>query len=939
MIQVLFSVLLLCGLSEARIWRGLDPDSIPLWSDSVSAYSLSEDQGSPVDSSEIEASGYKSIRIVTGDQGTEIHQEMRLGIQGEAAPGWFVEARLVDEGLQAGEMRVTTLQQVDEMFLRIQHGAGALTVGNLRYQQDSLALFGTDHQTLGAMAQYRGGTAGGQWAFGQDPVQRKVSVFPGRDGQRKGYLIDTEGGRFVAVVPGSERVYWNGTRLQSGKDYTLEPMGGVLDFLAILPSSRDQIRVEYELYGDSYSQGFLGTDAYWRFGRLRLEWAGVGEWADLDEVRRRMRDTVDQDSLAVPLESPQDLRLVGLRLRLDMGWYGFTSVEGAYSRFDSNSLQRGIPVYTGSALRWRLASTEEWVSLRKGLQWDYLGNFRTDLFTTQNHRGSANDWDSYELRENWELDSLDSTSGRRMHQQLRVGMSPDGTWRPWLGGGLRGGGESFESRRVESGLDHSTRVWISQMRLALIEAQQEGQKRKVQGEMQVENREGLIRPYGSGYSGWRKLALDSTPRFEVLDLRSASGIRYGRESLGWNGSLEVSGEELRRRDVDSPWKDSLNHIQSTHRFQAENERGGVQSLLQWKRVWDGALGAGDFWISEQQGHWNYLEQDGKVLHRLGLTREHPLVPDYQRVAAGTGDVAYDSLLQEYVEGVDRGDYIRDGWVREDSLPVVEQGDVALQLEEWIATGPLFRIRHGILRDLRIGFRGDWSRKDTGQIHYLPPFRWSDMQGALEGVSLQEGLLRWNEIEQRASLELRSGRMLERRWSVSQVEERSWWQGTTGILRFPESWEWESSLDREEFQVESPSRMEWRTMEVHPQVRKDFFADWTAELTLRVRWSEGASEWGPLDGRLWQPGAGIRRSFPGGGEVRADYSYTLVRKEDSSMPWRILDGFAEGWTHRVESRASYQFRERLSLEFTYVWRLEQDSPRAFHKVSGEARAFF
>lgn len=939
MIRVFLFLLLGMGVAQSQIWRGLLLDTIPEWKDSMRVWDAQQYESPLQDSLELETSGYKSIRLVTGDQGSEIHQEMRLGIQGEVAPGWFVEARIVDEGVQAGEMRVTTLQQIDEMFLKLQHNHGAITVGNLRYQQDSLGLFGTDHHTLGGMLQQNDPRLGGQWAFGHDPVRRLVSVFPGRDGQRTGYLVAQDGSGFVAVVSGSERVYVNGVRLQAEKDYQFEAVGGVLDFQAILPSNRDQIRVEYEAYGDSYSKGFMATDFHTRWWMFRLDLASVGEWADLKEVRQRTLERDSTDSISIPLETPDDIRLFGGKLRFPLGSWGFASVEGAYSRYDSNSQKVEVPIQEGEALRWTFARNEDWNKVQKGLQYDILGNARSTHFQVKNHQGKVNDWGAWDLRENWELDSLDSLPGARYLQQLRLGYSPDGQWRPWWGAGWRKGEPDFFAQRAELGLDHQNRAVASHMRFSGIQSEQQGKKQRTLAEFSSENKTGYVRPYGTGYAAWRNLETDSSKDTELLDLRSTSGIRYGLASEGFQGSLEIAGQELRRQPSGAAWVDSSNMVGGTHRLEAGNSALGINSLLQWKRIWDpGNTGVGDFWISEQQGHWNYLAHEGRISHRLGLTREHPLIADYRKVAEGTGDVTYDSLLHEWIEGVDRGDWVQDGWVREDSLPMVEQSEVSLQLDEWVSPGILLSIKDGLLRDIRIGFRGDWSRKDTSDFVATPPFRWSNLAGSLDGISLQEGLLQWNQVEQKASSELRSGRARERRWSLSRAEEMRWWQGATGILRLPETWEWEASYDREEVQILAPSPMEWIVQDWYPQLRKEFPRDWHAEFSYRLRYSHGSAEWGALDGRLLQPGVGVWKQWQGG-ELRVDYSYSQVRMENLQMPWRILNGYSEGWTHRLEARANYRFQERLSLDFNYLWRKEEHSKQPFQKVSGEARAYF
>jgi hypothetical protein len=82
-----------------------------------------------------------------------------------------------------------------------------------------------------------------------------------------------------------------------------------------------------------------------------------------------------------------------------------------------------------------------------------------------------------------------------------------------------------------------------------------------------------------------------------------------------------------------------------------------------------------------------------------------------------------------------------------------------------------------------------------------------------------------------------------------------------------------------------------------------------------------------------------RSFQGNGTFRSDYSWSWMHAQQEVMPWRVMDGFAEGWTHRVETSFEWTVHEKVQMTLGHVFRYEQRESKPFQKFSGEAKAFF
>ena len=937
--QAICTLLVLVQIGFAQVWQGLRIDSVPIWHDSLRTDTSANILLDVKDSSHLETSGYKAVHLVVGNEGTEVRQEMRLGIQGEAAPGWFVDARLVDEGMHPGEQRVSTLQEMDEMMLKIMHGRSQITLGDFRYQQDSLTLFDTHHSSMGAMAEWNGDHIHGQWAGGQDPMRRHAVVLAGHDGQRTGYLIAQGGAGFVSVVPNSENVWFNGKKLTANVDYHLENSGGVLDFIgSIMPSNNDQIRVDYEEYGNSFSRTFLASDASVRWGAWQLMVGTSGLWTDLAEVRRLLADSLANDTLLLT-SHPQDQRLAGALLSYQ-GKFLKASIEAAASKYDSNTISPQAKSLQGRAGRWTLSSAGDWSHIRSGFQGEYMGAWLDSSFYVGEQTGRVRDWDAWDLHEHWELDSLDSLHVDRHYEWSRMGWGFGNAWRPWVGGGIRTVGADGKSERVVAGLDQSSPDLQSLFDIAGVEAHEQGTRKRLQAEMSSQILKGLLRPFGNAQSYWRSSITDTISN-EWLDTKAESGLQYGRTGLGWSGQIDGAVEHMQLDRMQGlGWQDSLRSVSSANQMEIGNTHAGINSLLQWKRTWDGSSpNHSDNWVSEQRGHWDYLEDQGSITHKLGLTREHPLVAAYKAVAAGTGDVLYDSLTRQFVEGVDKGDFVRNGWSRADSLPLVEESEVGLALENWWAPGPALHINHGLLRDIRIGFKGDWHMRDTTRVVLVPPFFWNDMLTAVEGASRDELLLDWTQAQGIADMQWSFGAEKQRTWSIEAVDNRQWWQRVDGSLRWADVWRLRFRGGHEIHDYATSGTMHWTANEAGGGLRRDLPHNWNIEGALRMRVNTGDATWGALNATLWQPAFTATWHFDKTGEFTSGYTLSYLQTHVDQLPYQITEGFATGMTHRVETRLAWTIKERVQMSVSHILRVEPNSAPLFQKFTGEAKAFF
>ena len=221
-------IILCLGMLLASLAFALDVDSLPVWNPSILENKTVE--GTPVkeDSSraEIETHGYKTMQVTVGDGGTQVDQELRLSIQGTLADSVYIDALLSDVDRKAGDQTTATLQEVDQIYFRVESPHTMLHLGDLTWDDNSMAFTSFERSTLGAMAALRWNGSEVRGAWGTDEVTRYSRSFAGVQGQREGYRLDDAGG-YISVVPNSERVWLNGVELVRDRDYEVNYAGGL----------------------------------------------------------------------------------------------------------------------------------------------------------------------------------------------------------------------------------------------------------------------------------------------------------------------------------------------------------------------------------------------------------------------------------------------------------------------------------------------------------------------------------------------------------------------------------------------------------------------------------------------------------------------------------------------------------------------------------------
>ncbi len=227
--------------------------------------------------STVTTSGSITRGVVAGsNRDVSLTSGLRLDIGGEIAPGVTVSGALTDSDTPiVPEGTTQTLSDFDRVFVRVD-GPGA----NARLGDIDLALDGTSFAPLRRKVQgaafsldvpARGWISGGRVEAGASAVRgrfRSQDLILLESVQGPYRLEGDRGEPFVLVVPGSERVYWDGRPLARGRDYTVDYGTGEVTFTAEnLVTAERRATVDFEYSAGGYARTLSVAGAKVDLGR------------------------------------------------------------------------------------------------------------------------------------------------------------------------------------------------------------------------------------------------------------------------------------------------------------------------------------------------------------------------------------------------------------------------------------------------------------------------------------------------------------------------------------------------------------------------------------------------------------------------------------------------------------------------------------------------
>lgn len=212
---------------------------------------------------QLQISGSKTFSVELGtNQDLSVDQTLDLSITGRVASDINVQAILTDrETPLQPEGTTRELEDLDQVFLRVEAPGAQLDLGDLEVQESRLRLASFQRQLEGASGRVRVGSLEG-WGVGAlTRGQYRQMQFFGQEGKQGPYrLLGPEEDEGI-VVAGSEVVWLDGARMQRGEaeDYIIDYSTGELTFTSRrVITEQSEVVIDYEASLEAYRRSLFG---------------------------------------------------------------------------------------------------------------------------------------------------------------------------------------------------------------------------------------------------------------------------------------------------------------------------------------------------------------------------------------------------------------------------------------------------------------------------------------------------------------------------------------------------------------------------------------------------------------------------------------------------------------------------------------------------------
>ncbi|MGH8004536.1 MAG: hypothetical protein ACRECJ_07420, partial [Limisphaerales bacterium] len=218
-------------------------------------------------------SGQKSFGLTYSPAGdAEFSQSLSLALKGKLSDRVGFSAKLSDRNLPSGSGTFSKrLEQFDQIGFGFNFPQGDLSLGDVFFKGNAGSFLNFERKISGLGAAVHTPKESLAVAFGSGPGEFRTVLLAGQEGKQGPYYF-ASGRSFI--VPGSEKVYLDGTLLNLGReaDYEIDYERGSVTFSprrAI--SSFSRIRVEYEFQSGPYAKNITAAQSATRFAGENLK--------------------------------------------------------------------------------------------------------------------------------------------------------------------------------------------------------------------------------------------------------------------------------------------------------------------------------------------------------------------------------------------------------------------------------------------------------------------------------------------------------------------------------------------------------------------------------------------------------------------------------------------------------------------------------------------
>jgi hypothetical protein len=252
---------------------------------------------------ELGLSGSKTVGVSAGTGGIGLSQATRLGLSGEVE-GVVIDAELSDQSSPIPPEGVTRdLQELDRISIGARGRRWQGTFGDVDLSIPAGRFGNLSRRAVGALVEAALPKSGSDTllrvraAYARPRGQYGRVRLDGIDGMQGPYVLAPDG-RSAQVVPASEEVYLDGTRMTRGwdEDYTIDYSTGELVFTSRrVIARRSRVEAEFQYATDAYERTIAGATATAAPGPAEL---GVGVFREGDDPQRRIAEELSDEQRA-----------------------------------------------------------------------------------------------------------------------------------------------------------------------------------------------------------------------------------------------------------------------------------------------------------------------------------------------------------------------------------------------------------------------------------------------------------------------------------------------------------------------------------------------------------------------------------------------------------------------------------------------------------------
>lgn len=864
-----------------------------------SLFDLSSDS-SGVEEERVILHGVKSLELGVGE-GVAVQQALELELQGKVGERGYVIGALRDQDFPVeGGGQSSSLKEIDWMWLRIGVDSSWIHWGDQHLfwgERGELSHFERNQQGVGFQIKSDHFYSEGSWGGGRSR-HRHVEIEL-VDGVSEGYDLQVEG----AIVPRSTRVSLNGEELDPS-DYRVDEAAGVLDLLQTkLPSSVDRLTVEYQetLHNQAGDWGHFAS-------QLRSGAWSIG--GGLSWMRESRDLSAEGDSL-----SPE--ALLHLRSTGALGRGGYWELEWARS-LELLDTQEALDCDSGcgDGVRWNWSTPSSLPLILSG-----RGRYLMGLAPWMRLDDPAL------FEQQWAL------SSDTLHSHLLTEQKAEWRGKEWS---------------LFSGLDwllpdDTTTYQVVLNRWGLIHTTSKSSQNSFvewggwlqPDQPMVERRrwESNAAFKAGGFSPSAKSRIDLWSRGGIEDLRhllSTISIEKRWAQFQWSAGADA---RLRQQFIQENWVDSLRQISAHQRSLFLYDAGELSLNSAWQQTEIGgssgdhsSLEIFDRTMTKGGGYFT-----ANLRHRRTLAQ--PLIRSYRRVADGAGNVIYDSLVGRWIEGVDLGDYLFDGWVRDTTLERELRVMNGWGCSFYQPIGALVNVQKGFLNDLSMEGETAWDVTDSLNRHWLTPS--SDaLFSAVEGRWLRLLGLRWTPPLYSSQIKLSVEKNLVRSTGVSSGNDEYYIWRLSNQQQFTTRWSHILDLAREEVQRDFIEWNGWRGDYQVEYRRKQ----WSGFPLFHWSSTQGDVSGNSLRALLLRPGVRGQWRFDEEKNLFAEYQWNRLWTGELTPPWEMSEGYRKGITHRWECGGNWQAADALQINGSIIIQRNPDGEYR-KKVRVEGRGVF